>query len=87
MLVIGFFCAQLAAVLADDAVRFPDADIEFFEKRVRPVLVQRCFECHSSTSEKLRGELLLDRRDRVLKGGETGPAAVSAYHPPRQPNG
>ncbi len=73
--VLGLWCAHTAAVFADDAERFADADIEFFEKRVRPILVQRCFECHASTSEKLRGGLRLDHREGALQGGDTGPAA------------
>jgi hypothetical protein len=50
--------------------------IEFFEKRIRPVLVEHCYECHSAQSEKLKGKLLLDTRDSARKGGETGPAVV-----------
>lgn len=50
--------------------------IEFFENKIRPVLVNNCYECHSSKSAKLRGGLLLDTRDGVLKGGDTGPVIV-----------
>jgi hypothetical protein len=49
---------------------------DFFEKRIRPVLAERCYECHSARSEKLRGGLMLDSRAGVLKGGESGPALV-----------
>ncbi len=52
------------------------ADLDFFEKRVRPLLVQRCFECHSAKAEKLKGGLLLDSREAILAGGDSGPAAV-----------
>ena len=51
-----------------------DADLEFFEKKIRPVLVTHCYECHSADAKKLGGELLLDSSDGVKKGGETGPA-------------
>ena len=47
---------------------------EFFEKRIRPVLSEQCYKCHSSTSEKLKGGLMLDSREAWLKGGDTGPA-------------
>jgi mono/diheme cytochrome c family protein len=50
--------------------------VEFFEKKIRPLLVEHCYQCHSRDSEKLKGGLLLDSRDGVLKGGETGPAIV-----------
>jgi hypothetical protein len=53
-----------------------DAGIEFFEKKIRPVLVEHCYECHSSQSKKKRGELLLDSRAGVRKGGESGPVIV-----------
>src|SRR5438067_3605779 len=50
--------------------------LEFFEKKVRPVLVQHCYACHSATAKKVRGGLLLDSRENALKGGDTGPALV-----------
>lgn len=49
--------------------------IEFFEKKIRPILVQHCSECHSSEHKK-RGGLLLDSREGWLVGGDTGPAIV-----------
>src|SRR5207244_7040114 len=52
------------------------ADLEFFETKIRPVLVEHCYECHSAKSEKLKGKLLLDNREAARKGGETGPAVV-----------
>jgi len=53
-----------------------DEGVEFFEKRIRPVLVERCYECHSAGSKKLGGGLRLDHRDGVRKGGESGPVIV-----------
>ena len=50
------------------------SDREFFESRVRPLLVERCQGCHGS--EKQKGELRLDSRAAVLKGGSSGPAVV-----------
>src|SRR5215831_17609566 len=55
----------------------PDAaGLEFFEKKIRPVLVDRCYSCHSATAEKLKGNLHLDTREGTLKGGDLGPAVV-----------
>lgn len=51
-------------------------DFEFFEQHIRPLLVDNCYKCHSATSEKVKGGLLLDTRDGLLKGGDTGPAVV-----------
>src|SRR5262245_17692794 len=50
--------------------------VNFFEKHIRPVLADRCFKCHSADAEKLRGKLLLDTREGLLKGGESGPVVV-----------
>ena len=50
--------------------------MEFFEKRVRPVLAEHCYECHSAEAKKLKGKLRLDSREELLRGGETGPAVV-----------
>lgn len=50
--------------------------IQFFENKIRPVLSQNCYKCHSVNSEKVKGGLLLDSRESSLKGGETGPAIV-----------
>jgi hypothetical protein len=48
--------------------------MEFFESKIRPVLVDSCYPCHSQQSAKIKGGLLLDTRDGLLKGGDTGPA-------------
>ena len=50
---------------------------EFFEKNIRPVLVEHCYACHSTEAIKLRGQLLLDSRQGVAKGGEGGPVVVA----------
>jgi hypothetical protein len=49
------------------------ADLNHFENKIRPVLAERCYECHS-TSQKVKGGLVLDTKDGLLKGGDTGPA-------------
>jgi hypothetical protein len=47
---------------------------EFFEKEVRPLLAERCFDCHGG--KKVRGGLKLTSREAILRGGDTRPAAV-----------
>src|SRR5947209_15373279 len=64
------------------AIRLPaaasdSAGIDFFEKKVRPIFVENCYKCHSAEAAKLKGGLLLDTRDGVLKGGDTGPAIIA----------
>ncbi len=53
-----------------------EGKIAFFESKIRPVLVKHCYECHSAESGKAKGGLLLDGRDAIRKGGDTGPAVV-----------
>ena len=50
------------------------ADAEFFEAKVRPLLIARCQECH--VGEKAKSGLRLDSREALLAGGDSGPAAV-----------
>lgn len=51
-------------------------NIDFFEKKIRPVLVENCYRCHSSEAKKARAGLLVDTRDGLLKGGDSGPAIL-----------
>ncbi|MFT5525060.1 MAG: hypothetical protein ACI9HK_003026 [Pirellulaceae bacterium] len=51
-------------------------DIEFFEKRIAPILKRRCYECHSHESGKAKGGLVLDSRHGWQKGGSEGAAIV-----------
>ena len=50
--------------------------IAFFEKKIRPVLVQHCYDCHSEEAKKAKGGLKLDTRVATRKGGDTGPGIV-----------
>ena len=45
-----------------------------FLKKIRPVFAQHCYECHSAKSEKLKANLLLDRKEGWIQGGDSGPA-------------
>lgn len=49
---------------------------EFFEKKIRPVLVEKCYDCHSEESGRMKGDLVLDSRDGIRVGGERGPGIV-----------
>ncbi len=70
------FALAAGFALAACAPAADDAGVEYFERQVRPILVARCYECHSAKSVKLQGGLRLDSRAGALKGGETGPAVV-----------
>ncbi|MCZ6793769.1 MAG: PSD1 and planctomycete cytochrome C domain-containing protein [Planctomycetota bacterium] len=52
------------------------AGIDFFESRIRPLLAENCYECHSRQAKKLRGGLRLDSREGLRRGGDSGPAIV-----------
>ncbi|HYO09794.1 MAG TPA: PSD1 and planctomycete cytochrome C domain-containing protein [Tepidisphaeraceae bacterium] len=54
----------------------PAAHVEFFEAKIRPILAERCYACHSASTPKLKGGLRLDVREGVLQGGESGSPAV-----------
>src|SRR5579871_2128612 len=53
----------------------PDGN-EFFEKRIRPILAENCFGCHSGQVKEPKSKLRLDSRAAMLQGGERGPAIV-----------
>ncbi len=53
-----------------------DADLEFFEAKIRPLLAERCFECHGPAADPPSGGLRMDSRASVLTGGDSGPAMV-----------
>ena len=69
----------LLAGTAIDAAEPDRKGLDFFEAKIRPVLVKHCYECHSAgaaAKKKLKGHLLLDSREGSRKGGESGPAVV-----------
>ncbi len=70
------FCLQITAGFLLTCALHAE-DVEFFEKNVRPVLVDNCYKCHSAESEKVKGGLLLDTQAGLLKGGDSGPAIVA----------
>ncbi|MEM9018020.1 MAG: DUF1549 domain-containing protein, partial [Verrucomicrobiota bacterium] len=50
--------------------------LDFFERKIRPVLAEKCFSCHSADAKKLKGSLQVDHIEHLLTGGETGSAIV-----------
>ncbi|GAA5140957.1 PSD1 and planctomycete cytochrome C domain-containing protein [Prosthecobacter algae] len=76
------FCLSLRAVPAAEEMAAAHADIpadrlQFFEKHIRPVLVEHCYKCHSTESEKVKGGLTLDTRQGTVLGGESGHPGVT----------
>ncbi|MFN9717932.1 MAG: DUF1549 domain-containing protein, partial [Planctomycetota bacterium] len=65
-----------ASLEADEPSADQQAQLDFFESKIRPVLVQHCYECHSAESKSVKGGLLLDTAAGLLTGGDNGPAIV-----------
>ena len=74
----GFGVAPLVAWQTEpvSAVVNDAEGIEFFESRIRPVLVRECYACHSAQTGQSRGGLQLDTKTGLLLGGDSGPALI-----------
>jgi hypothetical protein len=77
--VAALACRLPAAVvtpvpIAPPAPPVSASDLQFFEARIRPLLSDRCYKCHSRLADKIKGGLMLDTREGMLHGGDTGPA-------------
>lgn len=68
------FVVMLAFCFGADS--FAEDGIEFFEAKIRPVLVRECYECHAADAKQVNGGLLLDHQAGLLKGGDSGPSVV-----------
>ncbi len=66
----------IAVAIGSSNVQASDAGNDFFEKRVRPLLVNKCYECHSEQAGEQQGGLLLDRQAGWLEGGDTNKAVI-----------
>src|SRR2546425_9018641 len=53
--------------------------VDFFERKIRPVLAEHCYSCHSAELKKFKGGLALDTRAGWVEGGDKGPAIVPGY--------
>jgi hypothetical protein len=69
LLFAGAACSSQAAEPSAEA-------LEFFEKRIRPILVEHCYQCHSAASKELGGGLQVDSREALLAGGDSGAAII-----------
>ena len=67
LIALGVLVSVCEISIADDHERF-------FESQIRPILVEYCLQCHGPAEQS--GELRLDSRDHLLKGGESGPVLI-----------
>src|SRR6476659_521672 len=67
----------VASASIDLAARAEAEDgIAFFESKIRPVLVEHCYKCHSDRAKSPKGGLRVDSREALIRGGTSGPAIV-----------
>ncbi len=70
-------CVCLMHAVVGIAAAAPTQDqLNFFESKIRPVLVTHCYECHATGAKIVQGGLRVDSRDGLTNGGDTGPAIV-----------
>lgn len=81
-----FLVASLIAGLSEIAnAQDERGRIEFFESRIRPVLIEHCYRCHSASAKELEGGLRLDLKAGWQRGGESGQPAVVPGRPEESP--
>ena len=72
---LALIAAPFVLSVAAFAQQPPTAEeLEFFETKIRPVLIEACYKCHSADSEKVKGGLYVDSKEGLIKGGSSGPA-------------
>ncbi|WP_246114176.1 DUF1553 domain-containing protein [Rubripirellula tenax] len=74
LIVLGCVFASAAISRGEDAAQ--TEQLEFFEREVRPVLVEHCYQCHSASGKRIKAGLRLDHLSEMLRGGDSGPAIV-----------
>lgn len=74
-----------AVAVPSTLVRAAEPGIDFFERKIRPVLVEHCYSCHSAQAKKLKGGLRLDLKSGWQKGGDSGKPAIAPGDPGSSP--
>ena len=77
--VLTFISTSRAASSPSDHKAPTKQELDFFEQKIRPVLVRNCYECHSGEVKKAKGGFVLDTSLGLRKGGESGPAIVPGH--------
>jgi len=70
------FLAALASIAIPCALALSPEDTAYFESKIRPILVENCYKCHSAEGDKIRGGFRIDSQPGMLRGGESGPSIV-----------
>src|SRR5881394_1394474 len=78
--------APASARAADAPPAFPKEALDFFETKVRPVLLDKCYNCHDGSGAKsVKGGFTLDTREGLLRGGESGKTTIVPGKPDESP--
>jgi len=72
----GMIAALLCTSIGDTLQAEDAKKLEFFETRIRPILVEHCYECHSVGAKEVKGSLVVDTAAGLLKGGDSGTSLV-----------
>ncbi|MEM7784837.1 MAG: DUF1549 domain-containing protein, partial [Planctomycetota bacterium] len=75
---IGFLCVSTAHGL-QEVTEFDSQQLEFFESKVRPILVDRCYDCHGPDASPVEGSFSMVSRKNIIAGGDTGPGMVPGH--------
>ena len=70
------FLVILNVPLSISASDLHPKSLEYFESKIRPLLAEKCYKCHSVDSNRIKGGFLIDSKPGLLKGGESGPAII-----------
>ncbi len=75
-LLTTFLSLPIAAQEMSMSAQPTEQQIQFFEKKIRPAIIEHCNKCHSEDGDKIKGGLVLDTRESSRRGGDSGPAVV-----------
>ena len=77
LLPLSLWLLAIGPLMMADADEKPDREgIQFFEAKIRPVLVRHCYECHSQVADEVQGNFRVDTREAFRQGGDNGTAIV-----------
>jgi Protein of unknown function (DUF1549)/Protein of unknown function (DUF1553)/Planctomycete cytochrome C len=71
---VGLLMTGIIAAQENDKEPWSQADLNFFETKIRPVLIDKCYSCHSDQATSIAAGLRVDSRAGLLRGGDSGPA-------------
>ena len=77
-LMLFFAFSASPAIAEEPETAEPDTKgIELFEKQIKPVLIEQCYECHSNNGNDIEGGLELDSPSGMARGGDSGPVVLA----------